>query len=63
MVCRRIREKVNKMYVNDVGTISVSIGLANFEKEDTFDSILLRADQALYEAKEKGRDQVVLKLP
>jgi len=51
------------MYVNDVGTISVSIGLANFEKEDTFDSILLRADQALYEAKEKGRDQVVLKLP
>jgi len=40
--------------------ITVSIGVVELDKEDlTFDSVMQRADQAMYQAKENGRDQVV----
>ena len=37
--------------------ITVSLGLTTSVAEDTEDSILSRADKALYEAKEKGRNR------
>lgn len=37
--------------------ITVSLGLTACQEEDTEDSILSRADNALYEAKEKGRNR------
>jgi len=40
--------------------VTVSIGLAEAEAIDTEDSILKRADQALYEAKNQGKNRVVL---
>jgi diguanylate cyclase (GGDEF)-like protein len=42
--------------------ITVSIGMASFRNEegDRIDDCVKRADQALYEAKRKGRNQVVL---
>ncbi len=40
--------------------ITISIGLASFEKkEDTLESLLKRADEALYTAKQQGRNRVV----
>lgn len=38
--------------------VTVSIGVANFEKNECMDQLFNRADQALYEAKDKGRNQV-----
>ena len=38
--------------------ITASVGVASWERE-TVDEVLSRADQALYEAKAAGRDQVV----
>ncbi|APE28274.1 sensor domain-containing diguanylate cyclase [Aurantiacibacter gangjinensis] len=38
--------------------VTVSIGIANFRKGDSGESLLARADAALYEAKESGRNQV-----
>lgn len=42
------------------GNISASIGMASFQKGDTSDALLKRADEAVYKAKEGGRDQVVV---
>jgi diguanylate cyclase (GGDEF)-like protein len=43
------------------GTLTVSIGVAMFPAHgDTFERIVVRADQALYAAKEAGRNQVVV---
>ncbi|WP_225984853.1 GGDEF domain-containing protein [Noviherbaspirillum aerium] len=40
--------------------VTVSIGVAALQKEDTLKSLMMRADTALYVAKEKGRNQVAL---
>lgn len=39
--------------------ITVSIGLAQYQQDDTLESITDRADQALYHAKATGRNRVV----
>ncbi|MDP4790061.1 MAG: GGDEF domain-containing protein, partial [Haliea sp.] len=38
--------------------MTASFGIAEFEREDSKEELLLRADNALYEAKESGRDTV-----
>ncbi len=43
--------------------VTVSIGVSQFKKDDTVDSLLKRADIALYDAKERGRNQVVASDP
>ncbi|MGZ8164865.1 MAG: GGDEF domain-containing protein [Methylobacter sp.] len=42
-----------------IGKVTVSAGIAIFQIGDTSDSILDRADKALYRAKETGRNKVV----
>ena len=43
--------------------ITVSIGITEFNEEDNaISDMLLRADQALYKAKDSGRDNSVLQL-
>jgi diguanylate cyclase (GGDEF)-like protein len=41
--------------------ISISIGVTEYQPNDTTDAILKRVDNALYEAKETGRDKVVVR--
>lgn len=40
--------------------ITLSFGIAGFKENDTIESVFARADQALYKAKEGGRNQCVL---
>lgn len=42
-----------------LGTISLSMGLAVLAPGDSLESLVERADQALYQAKEKGRNRVM----
>ena len=35
------------------------VGVAYYRSDDTFDSVIGRADRALYRDKEQGRNQVV----
>ncbi|MGJ7093952.1 sensor domain-containing diguanylate cyclase [Vibrio hannami] len=60
MIAERIREKVEKMSQEMSGPeFTVSIGAAELRENDNIDSLLSRADGALYVAKHRGRNQVV----
>lgn len=58
-----LAEKLRKVVADQtfpvVGKITTSIGVANFREGDTQESIYTRADDAMYEAKRKGRNCVV----
>ncbi|NPA40751.1 MAG: GGDEF domain-containing protein [Aquificae bacterium] len=61
MVAERIREgfRNSKVHVNgkDVWT-TVSVGIALYEPGEDIESLIKKADEALYEAKRKGKDRV-----
>jgi len=42
--------------------LTISFGVAIFENDDTFTSVLARADKALYRAKNRGRNQVCVQM-
>jgi diguanylate cyclase (GGDEF)-like protein len=42
-----------------VGQITVSIGAARYKGDEASEVLIKRADDALYEAKESGRNKVV----
>ncbi|MCL4358522.1 MAG: GGDEF domain-containing protein [Patescibacteria group bacterium] len=57
----RVKEKINSLFVGKYPElkISLSIGVAEFEPGLTPEELLNRADQAMYQAKKNGRDQVI----
>ena len=61
-LAERIRESVSKLVIrvgNRTIGVTCSIGAAEWEPGDTIDTLLRRADAALYEAKRTGRNRVV----
>ena len=62
-VVDRIRKAVTTQPIDLDGklvSITISSGITNLsETEETFDKLLSQADQALYRAKEAGRNKVV----
>lgn len=61
-VAERLRQKVEQTsvtYKRSTLMTTVSIGVTTGMPGDTFDSIMKRADKALYEAKRAGRNQVI----
>jgi diguanylate cyclase (GGDEF)-like protein len=54
-----IREAVETTVFARPAHITVSIGVAEYQSGETGDSLLARADDALYEAKRSGRNRVV----
>ncbi len=59
-VCQRLREGVSGINFLNAGQVTVSIGLTEFKTDDSYDSIIQRADESLYLAKERGRDRVII---
>ena len=58
LVTRTRELKPNR--VKSLGELTVSIGLTSYRARESIDELLRRADAALYEAKQGGRDQVVV---
>ena len=53
-LCQRVREDVGEH------PVTISIGLARVDRGESLTTALVRADQALYEAKHTGKDRFVL---
>lgn len=61
-LCENLRLSIEGAHYSSVEKVTVSIGATLFRKNDTQDRLLLRADKALYEAKEKGRNRTAYKI-
>lgn len=58
-VAEDLREAISAGPIESVGIVTASFGVARFHAKDTLPTWLKRADEALYEAKNTGRDRVV----
>ncbi|MCC7116897.1 MAG: GGDEF domain-containing protein [Anaerolineales bacterium] len=61
-LCKQIRE-TQIQTAEQILQITVSVGIAEYQPTDTWETILHRADGALYDAKVNGRDRWVIKNP
>ncbi len=57
-LAQRLRTAIAAQEIPGVGQVTASFGVAEVRPDDTPDTLLDRADQALYGAKENGRDRV-----
>lgn len=62
VAAEQLRKIISKIHLPPVGHITCSFGVSTFKSEDTLDSFMKRADEALYEAKQTGRNKVSLAL-
>lgn len=65
IVGERLRKAVESHPVNVEGVeiaVTISMGLAEYNREETGEELFERADKALYEAKKNGRNQVQVNL-
>lgn len=53
-----IREKIECIEFEQIGKVTVSMGVTHFIESDTKRSLFMRADKALHLAKENGRNRV-----
>lgn len=63
IVAEKLRQKIESSpfsFKKEPVQITVSFGISEFAQNETPDEVFSRADKALYEAKEKGRNQVQL---
>ena len=60
-IAEHLRLKIEQVAFVDVGTITCSFGITEYKPGDNITSITKRADDALYAAKESGRNKVCIR--
>jgi diguanylate cyclase (GGDEF)-like protein len=58
LMAEKIRSAIEKYAFTEVGTVTCSFGVTEYKDGDSIDSLVIRADGALYKAKELGRNRV-----
>ena len=61
-LAEKLRKNMHTLNIDTVGSISASFGVSQVRKGDDVESVVGRADKALYLAKESGRDCVKTEL-
>lgn len=59
--CDTLRRAIEDYSFSDVGHITVSIGVTEYQQAESLKAAVDRADKALYEAKASGRNKVIYK--
>ena len=57
-VAEKLRHTIEHTKIKKVNSITVSFGVTHFNDKDTAESFIKRADEALYKAKQSGRNTV-----
>lgn len=60
IVAEKIRLKIASTQVDKVGHVTASFGVTEMNDEDDQESLLIRVDQAMYQAKENGRNRITV---
>lgn len=60
LVCESLRKKIEDMSHKNLPKITASFGLTQIKTEDTKETLFSRADRSLYEAKENGKNRVII---
>lgn len=60
VLAEHLKEKFENYEFKYVGRKTISLGVTQFTKKDTVNSVFKRADEALYEAKNTGKNKAVL---
>lgn len=60
ILAEKLRKTVENADFTPVDKVTVSIGIAEFRENETIANFINRADKALYEAKQSGRNKVVI---
>jgi diguanylate cyclase (GGDEF)-like protein len=58
VLANRIREEVEKYSFKIVGTVTISLGLVEYQEKEKIDELFKRVDKLLYKSKNNGRNQV-----
>lgn len=64
VAAERLRQSVEQREIKDrdgspLPTVTISVGIARLKRNDSLDSLIERADVALYQAKRQGRNRVI----
>ncbi|WP_457596409.1 diguanylate cyclase [Hydrogenimonas sp.] len=60
VIAEKLRKHIHIHRFDGVENVTVSIGIAIRERNESIGSLIARADKSLYEAKEKGRNRVIV---
>ncbi|MCP2617918.1 sensor domain-containing diguanylate cyclase [Candidatus Aminicenantes bacterium AC-335-A11] len=58
LIKKEVNEKIPLIYNGRRFMITSSVGVASLKEDDTSNDLIKRVDQAMYDAKKKGKDQV-----
>lgn len=61
-IAENLREQIESYEFDEAGSITCSFGITQFLSDDNLDSLIKRADEALYEAKDSGRNKICQKM-
>lgn len=59
-LAERLRIDFGKTVFEKAGHVTMTLGVTEYRKGESADSVCMRADKALYEAKEKGKNRVAV---
>ena len=55
------RKRVSSTEIEEVGIVTISVGITEFQTGDTYESVFDRADEALYDAKSTGKNRTCIR--